>query len=414
MDGQPRSAAVRRVPLADLAGFADVYRSTFGLVRCTLARLGVQRAALDDATQDVYVVVYRHRERFDPTRPLEPWLVGIARRVAFRYRRSSARGQRAHAALEWATVTSGPEPGAGRIEALLFLERFLSQLSEDRRRVFVLGELHGMTGPEIARRLEIPVDTAYTRLRAGRLELERLLLAASRGDPEPKPEAIHRGWLVLLPQLTYSPARAAGGWLLAGLTKGKAVVGVVAAVVLTTLAALAPTPPQSIDSPGAVARVEHHGAPSRAARSSSGPPESAATDPTPTTDPSPVELPPLPAQSRFRAMLAGESPARPPAEPTDPGAAAPSAPPDRLGAALMASAVAALEAGDPASALAHVERHAREFVDSPLEQARMLTRIRALCQLGRHREARGDAAVLRSHDAAAARDTLRGTCADSS
>lgn len=385
MDGSAPGTA--RAGSSELAAFAQVYRSTCAVVRGTLARLGVQEAALDDATQDVYVVAHRHRDRFDPTRPLVPWLVGIARRIAFRYRRANARGQRALAELTWATRA---ESGAPRLEDRLFLESFVERLSEERRRVFVLGDLYGMTGPEIARRLEIPVDTAYTRLRACRLELERALLAASRDDPAPEPGVLRRGWLVLLPRLASAPK--SGGWLLAASAKGKALIGVVVVGAAATLAALIP-PPQDRPEVAADAPIE---APARAAARGE-------TRPGPAPTP---ELPPAPPSSRFEAMLAGTPPTRPLAAQEVP-------PADRLGAGLMAAAVAALSEGDAASALAQVERHAREFPDSALEQTRAITRIRALCRLGRVREARGDAALLRMRDAAVAGEVLRGTCAES-
>ena len=382
----------------DLAAFGRVYRETLGLVRAMLTRLGVLDAALDDATQDVYVVMYRHRARFDAGRPVEPWLVGISRRVAFRYRRSHARGQRAHAALAWANVaTASPSP-SGRIEARQFLEHFLAELGEERRQVFLLGELYGMTGPEISRHLEIPVDTAYTRLRAARLQLERALLAAAPAEPPPESGVMQRGWVLLLPRLLETPAPASGGWLLAALSKAQATIGVLVIAVVAAVVVVA-APASSGDR--AIAAPAHAPGPARAANQL----------PTLAIAAPPVSLPPPPPNSRFQALLVTRStpaPASPPAPvPTDP----PGRGRDPLGAALMTTAVEALAAGDPATALALVEQHARDYPDSALEQTRPLTRIRALCQLGRSSEARGEAALLRARDPALAQDALAGTCA---
>lgn len=382
----------------DLAAFGRLYRETFGLVRAMLTRLGVPEAALDDATQDVYVVIHRHRARFDAGRPIEPWLVGISRRVAFRYRRGHARGQRAHAELAWANVETASPSASGRIEARQFLERFLGELGEERRQVFLLGELYGMTGPEISQHLEIPVDTAYTRLRAARLQLERALLAAAPAEPAPESGVMQRGWVLLLPRLLETHAPASGGWLLTALSKAQATIGVLVVTVVAVVVVVA-SPASSGDlATAAPASVPRH------ARAANEVPTLAIAAPA-------VSLPPPPPNSRFQALLVTRSapaPASPPAPvPADPRARGR----DPLGAALMTTAVEALTAGDPATALALVEQHAREYPDSALEQTRPLTRIRALCQLGRAREAQGEAALLRAQDPALAQDALAGTCA---
>jgi RNA polymerase sigma factor (sigma-70 family) len=367
MDSHPH-----RSDLGDLAGFGRLYRQTAGLVRSALPRLGVRDAAIDDATQDVYVVAYRRRAEFDSARPIEPWLLGIARRVAFRYRRSAARGQRKLAALTHVRESPQTEPLAAHLEARRFLERFLGELREERRAVFVLGELYGLTGPEIAARLRIPVDTAYTRLRATRRQLEQALLRRADADPPPSDAAVQRAWLLLLPRLGDS---APTGWLLLALGKAKlalAGTAVLAAVVIAPR--LAPEPPAPPSAPAPIV--------------------AAAPAPAPTIEP----LAPPPA-SRLEALLA--PPAPPPRIPRP-------APPDPLGAALLGAALEHLAADDPAAALTSLDRHAREFPTSPLAEARAVARVRARCQQGDLPRARQEAAALERDGLA--RAALAGTC----
>ena len=66
---------------------ADVYRAHFGYVWHALRRLGVRTADLEDAAQEVFLVVHRKLAEFDATRPLRPWLFGILHRVASDNRR---------------------------------------------------------------------------------------------------------------------------------------------------------------------------------------------------------------------------------------------------------------------------------------------------------------------------------------
>ena len=252
---------MKQLDLGDLGAFARVYRSTAGLVRGTLARLGVRDAALDDATQDVFVVAYRRRGEFDADRPLEPWLVGIARRIAFRYRRSSARGQRKLAALQWTSPVHVPDRSAATIDARRFLEQFLGELREERREVFVLGELYGLTGPEIAGRLGIPVDTAYTRLRAARKQLEQTLLAGP--TEEPSPVALHSGWALLMPRLGDSASGV--GWLLAAVLRNKVAAALLVGVTAVAVPVLATSPAPEDAAAGPSPASRRHG--SRPARS---------------------------------------------------------------------------------------------------------------------------------------------------
>ena len=384
-----------RTSAAELDEFSRLYRAHFGFVRGVLARLGVATAALDDAAQDVFLVVHCRRASFDDTRALAPWLIGIARKIAFRYRRASARGLRARVALMWTQPATVSSPVAGRIEAREFLEKFLAQLGDDRRRAFILGELYGLTGPEIAAHLDIPVDTAYTRLRACRALLEQALLAAVADDP-PEPAAARRSWQILVPQLSVVRSPTGAGWLAGVVARAQAAAASVLVAAAAVLVVSGPSLPAAAPRPISVTSQAPAG-------------DRPHVDPMPASPP-PVSLPPPPAHSRLQARLASaprpQSPADRHATPTTPQ------PGDPLGAAVMTAAVEALRRGDPTLALAHLDHHAHDYPTSALEQTRTLTRVRARCQLGRDREARDAALPLRRHDPALVRDALAGSCVD--
>jgi RNA polymerase sigma-70 factor (ECF subfamily) len=55
-------------------------------------------------------------------------------------------------------------------QAKALVERALLAVEVDRRAVFILHDLEGCPAPDIARTLEIPVNTAYSRLRLAREE----------------------------------------------------------------------------------------------------------------------------------------------------------------------------------------------------------------------------------------------------
>ena len=73
------------------------------------------------------------------------------------------------------------------------LRRLLGRLDAAKREVFVLAELEEMTVPEIAQAIGIPLNTAYSRLRAARHEFSEAVSRhtaqqrqqGSYGQPEP-------------------------------------------------------------------------------------------------------------------------------------------------------------------------------------------------------------------------------------
>jgi RNA polymerase sigma-70 factor (ECF subfamily) len=157
-------------------GFTDVYRAYFAFVWRCLRGLGVAQDALDDAAQEVFVVVHRRLPEFRGESSLRTWLYAIVRNVAANQRRGGRRAA-SLAELDSSLPSSAPDPleRAQDQEAALFVQRFLLTLDDKKRDVFVLALLEQLTIPEVAETLGIPLNTAYTRLRTVRIELRRAL-----------------------------------------------------------------------------------------------------------------------------------------------------------------------------------------------------------------------------------------------
>lgn len=155
---------------ASILGFDDLYEAHFDFVWRSVRRLGVPESGLDDAVQDVFLVVHRRLGDFEGRSKIETWIFGIALRVARDHRRTLARrGEQAPLEEEPADPgASRPDDAAARSEALEVLDRFLDRLDDDKRAVFILAELEEMTAPEIAEALSVNVNTVYSRLRAAR------------------------------------------------------------------------------------------------------------------------------------------------------------------------------------------------------------------------------------------------------
>ena len=158
---------------ADDAVLEAVYREHFDFVWRSLLRLGMTRATAEDAAQDVFLVVRRRLSDFDPRRAMRPWLFGIARRVASEHRRSRGRAERRLELLPPPPVEPGPEDQVSAVEAGELVRRFLAELDEETRMIFVLSDLEGMSGTDISEALGMNRNTVYSRLRKTRQRFER-------------------------------------------------------------------------------------------------------------------------------------------------------------------------------------------------------------------------------------------------
>ena len=157
---------------------AEVYRAHHAFVRRSLIRLGVPEQRVADAVHDVFMVVARRLEEFEGRASIRTWLFAIAIRVARGLRRDVARERRRKASVEQASAGARQEPPDARVEAAKTLRDFLGRLDEEKRAVFIMAELEGMTAPEIAAAVGIKISTVYSRLRLARERLDRMVQRA--------------------------------------------------------------------------------------------------------------------------------------------------------------------------------------------------------------------------------------------
>ena len=160
--------------------FAAVYRDHLDYVWQSLRRLGLPAADLEDLAHEVFLVVHRKLGEYDATRPIKPWLFGIAFRVASDHRKKLARrGEQADDSTDMrAASDASPEAQAVTRQAIELARRALASVDDEARAVFILAELDGVAVTEVATSLEIPVNTAYTRLRRARLAVANALQGA--------------------------------------------------------------------------------------------------------------------------------------------------------------------------------------------------------------------------------------------
>lgn len=367
-----------------LVAIAALYRSHYGFVWHTVRRFGVLGSRADDAVQDTFVTACRRADELAmPT--AKAWLYGIARRIASNYRRTERRAARKHDALAGSTGEiardRGPEP-------LIALDRFLARLDPLDRELFVLSEVEGMSGPELAEVFELNVSTAYSRVQALRRRLRVALdageldaaVGSARSD---RPRASAHGWVLVLAEVGTTSTRMG------------AFLSFVAAAVITA--------PLTV----AVAEITAAEAAAPPAVASTEPIEIAAPTPAGAQDTAlPIAAPPqaiapdVATMPRLRPRARGEAVATPTSIERD--------------AAMLRDASARLRDGDATNALELTDAHMREFPASRLADARAALRIDALCRLDKPAQARGEARefVLRHADSPVRARIARSCVAD--
>ncbi|WP_438023314.1 RNA polymerase sigma factor [Sorangium sp. So ce233] len=431
--------------------FEEVYTSLLPYVLRVLWRMGVPARNLRDVAQDVFLVVHRRFEEYDPRLPIKAWVAGIASHLALRHQRL-ARNRRELLARSEAERIDVADPGCdaeelcARAETQRIVRTLVQGIEGDRRVVFILYEIEGIDMRSIAGALQISENTAWDRLRRARKELAAAVRRLRARDRDAL--GVHGARLALAPLaladgpllLDLGDARLdlpedlgallwarLQGLLASGEGEGSAPVSEAAQA----------SPPDDDDALEAATGVGASRAPARMARagfevlqaaraklvvagaalflagagagsgathalrSRAAPPEVAlarggalaavAVGSGVTAARVDVTMSPASAAS---APPSSASAAAAPAPPGATGAKA-AVPPLDADLALIQRAIAALGADKAAEALDALDRHARTYPRSPRAQQRETLAIQALEQIGRRAEAAARAARFR-------------------
>ena len=390
--------------------FRRAYERHVDFVWRNLRRLGVADGDLEDAVQETFVVAYRRRDTYRSGASPRGWLYGIVRRIASRFRRGAMRRGRLHLAIAGAPEAANDlTQTIEQRDAWRIVEQFVVGLPDDKRDVFVLAELEGMTGPEIATLLQLNPNTVGSRLRAGRGAFARYLetmsarergarlrlehaavLDAGRRAPGPDRErrASVGGALALQIGST-----STGGWwtTVAGLRAFLLTIGIGTAGVVATAASL---PEENAIVERADAEQDADPDEARVVARSRVQEPAPAVEPPPAPTATRVEAAPAPIEARpHRSTRVDDVAKAGRAE----SAAAPREPSeDELlaEAKLLKQIKHAVRNGAHQEALRLADAHAQTFRHGKLAVEAAALRTLALCGLGRDADARRAAAAV--------------------
>ncbi len=360
---------------------------------------------LDDAVQEVFLVVHRRIDDFEGRSSETTWLYAVAVRVASTLRRSASRelARREKAGIQMHSESEAdPERELSRAEAAALLDRLLDELDTTKRTVFVLAELEGVPVPEIAQIMDANVRTTHSRLRlarkrfndalqrhhaqeSGRARRATVRTLARRGVPAPaQPARARAAWAAVAVRISEGAvpmaitwtgagavATAPGFWLPFALTVGFGAGGLGVVAVVSAPEPGSPQPAVLAGSPDSPVPAV-------------GPQPAVAVEPRTVDAAKPAVLPPAEVTAAVAPTKTVVRKAKPRGV-----AAGPSSTVSSLEAetALLESARGKIRDSDPKAALRMLDEHQARFPRGLLAAERKATRVKALCAAGRATEA---------------------------
>jgi RNA polymerase sigma-70 factor, ECF subfamily len=171
MPSAAHAHALERPAEAAAPSFDEVYAAHVAFVWRVLRTFGLSEAQVEDAVQDVFLVVHRRLPEWEGRAAMTTWLFAIARRVAAAHRRRAS-GDRTEALVDEPAGRDDTFAAMSRAQAAATVFGILQKLDEDKRIVFALVELEQLSVPEVARMLDLNLNTAYSRLRLARHAFE--------------------------------------------------------------------------------------------------------------------------------------------------------------------------------------------------------------------------------------------------
>ena len=165
--------------------FEAIFDAELSYVWTSLRRLGVHTRDLEDVAHEVFLKAYEALPRYDPTRPVRPWLFAFAFRFASDYRRLARHRTELYGDEEPGHAWEpDAEQALAQRQRQALVSRALESIEIERRAVFVLHELDEEPMPSVVEILGIPLNTGYSRLRTAREEFATALRRLDRAEGE--------------------------------------------------------------------------------------------------------------------------------------------------------------------------------------------------------------------------------------
>ncbi len=174
--GREEAGLLRSVASGDEAAMAEFYRLHGRVVLAQILLVVQERAVAEEILQDTMLAVWRGAGAFRGDSSVRSWVISIARRQARdRLRRYRPRLVDDAVLSGQPSVDPGPEVLALERAAVAEVAEGIRLLAPAHREVLGLAFGAGLSLPEVAAVLEVPLGTVKSRLAAARTALGRVL-----------------------------------------------------------------------------------------------------------------------------------------------------------------------------------------------------------------------------------------------
>jgi RNA polymerase sigma factor (sigma-70 family) len=170
-------SVLKRMAQGDKRALADCMEQHGGLIWALSRRMSPTPSDAEDATQEIFLTLWKNAARFDPTRGSEAvFIATLARRLLInRYRQRRRRPAEVAVdeteSLQWAATGLSSETSAEAQQA----SAALSSLRPEQQRIITLAVVHGLSQSEIAAQIGMPLGTVKTLMRRGLLRVREML-----------------------------------------------------------------------------------------------------------------------------------------------------------------------------------------------------------------------------------------------
>lgn len=177
----PRRAPASSQGVLETPTVEEIFRRHAHDVHRLITRLlgpGASRADIEDLGQQVFMAIHVALPKFRGESKVSTWVYGVTTRVVYREIRGRGRHRKMIERMRERAQSSEPPRQEASVE-LRQVWQHLLRIDAKKRIVFILHDIEGLSGPEIAEVVGIKVPTVHTRLFYARRELMRALEAQS-------------------------------------------------------------------------------------------------------------------------------------------------------------------------------------------------------------------------------------------
>jgi len=155
--------------------FESVFIAYFNKVKFFIKKLIRSEEEAEELTQDLFVRLWTNREVIDPLKAIDALLYTMAKNAAFNYLKHQAIHNQYIENYESCDTSSNVEEIIYANEINLLIDMAISQMPEQRRRIYEMSRKRGLTNEDIARQLQITKKTVENQLSLALKELRAVI-----------------------------------------------------------------------------------------------------------------------------------------------------------------------------------------------------------------------------------------------